>query len=394
MRVFSFLVRRVLPWSLALLGACTDPYMPEAVTSPPSYLVVDGYLNPLGISTIKLSRTFAIASKATPPTETKATVYIEDEAGTRTLLRESPAGTYTSAFLTLNPARKYRLHLNTLAGKEYASDYVPVKITPPIDGVNWQAENSGLSIYVNAHDATNTTQYYRWETDETWEIHPVYSPSVEYVGNAMRPIVVSFPSICWGNTHSSALQLFKTTALTQDVVANYRLRQLAFNSEQLHVRYSILVQQHALTKPEYDYWELLRKNTESIGSLFDPQPAQLTGNVRCLSSPTDLTLGFIGAHSVTEKRIFITPQELPSNWHTLSGYETCQPPDTVSLYPPPPAPTPAEILASTFNPATGLLPIMPIYAATGAKVLAYTAKSRDCVDCRTRGASTKPSYWP
>ena len=49
-----------------------------------------------GVSTIRLSRTFALAAKAAPPAETRATVYIEDEAGTRLLLREGTVkGTYT-----------------------------------------------------------------------------------------------------------------------------------------------------------------------------------------------------------------------------------------------------------------------------------------------------------
>lgn len=396
MRALTFLLRPSLCRGLVLLlalPACTDPYLPDIIKTPPSYLVVDGFINSQGPTTFKLTRTYAVGASTAAPVETRATVYVEDNAGTRYLLTESSLkGFYTAAALPISPARKYRLHFNTLTGKEYASDFVAVKPTPAVDAVNWQAESTGLNIAVNTHDATGTTQYYRWETDETWEITPIYNPTVEYVNNAMRTIVVPFPSLCWGNAHSTAIQVYKTTALTQDVVVNFRLRQLPVNSERLNTQYSLLVQQHALTKEEYEYWELLRKNTESIGSLFDPQPAQLTGNVHCLSNSVDLALGFVGTHSVTEKRIFIRRQELPQNWRLLSGYESCQPVDTISLYPPAPAATPAQILASTFSAATGYLPINSVYANGG--VAAYTGKSRDCVDCRTRGTSIKPSYWP
>ena len=127
------------------LAGCTDPYLPDAIATPPSYLVVDGFLNSQGVSTIVLSRTAALAAKTAPPVETKATVYIEDKVGTRLLLAESSVkGTYTSAALTLNPARTYRLHLNTLAGKEYVSEFVPVKNTPPIDAVTWRPTSEGL----------------------------------------------------------------------------------------------------------------------------------------------------------------------------------------------------------------------------------------------------------
>jgi hypothetical protein len=373
-----------------LLAGCTDPYMPDVITSPPSYLVVDGYLNTQGITTIKLSRTIAVASKGTAPVETRATVYIEDETGTRIVLREGAAGTYTSAAAVLNPARKYRLHLNTVGGREYASDFVPVKNTPPIDNVSWRAESTGLNIYVNAHDANNATQYYRWEYDETWEIMAYYSPLVEYVNNTMRLIAVPFPGMCWGNAHSTVVQTYTTRSLNQDVVASYRLRQLPTTSERLYTRYSILVQQYALTKEEYDYWELLRKNTESIGSLFDPQPAHLTGNVRCISHKEEVVLGFVSAHSLAQSRIFIRRQELPGTWRVPSGYESCAPPDTIRLYPNPPSIE--DILAGAFT-NRDYLPIAPLYNRSG-QIDTYLGKSRDCIDCRTRGTAVKPSYWP
>lgn len=386
--------RRLLLWCLALLlPGCTEPYFPDAISSPPNYLVVDGFINSLGVTTIRLSRTFAIAATTAPPAEIRATLSIEEEAGPRYTLREGVNGTYTSAALTLNTTKRYRLRINTSAGKEYVSDFVPAKITPPIDNVTWRTDTNGLNIYVNTHDATNRTQYYRWETDETWEILPIYNPLVEYVGGRMRDIVTPYPSICWGNAHSTTIQLDKTTALSQDVVANFRLRQLPPSSERLYSRYSILVQQHALTQEEYAYWELLRKNSESIGSLFDPQPAQLTGNIRGIGNNSDIALGYIGAHSLSEKRIFIRRPELPATWRVLTGYESCQPPDTVFIdRPSPPPPNPAVILAGTFGAGSSYLPIEAVYTPRGV-LMGYTAKSRDCIDCRTRGASVRPSFW-
>jgi hypothetical protein len=395
MRTFTFPGRwALLSWLALWLAGCTDSYMPDVITSPPSYLVVDGFLNSQGITTIKLSRTYAVASKASAPVESRATVYIEDEAGTRLLLAESSEkGTYTSAAQTLSTTRKYRLHINTAAGKEYVSSYVPVKTTPPIDSLPWRTDDTGLSIYVNAHDATGTTQYYRWEYIETWEINPIYRPSVEYVNGRMRTIVVPYPAVCWGNAGSTIVQIDKTTALTQDVVSDFRLRLLPVNSDLLNSQYSIVVQQYALTQEEYAYWELLRKNTESIGSLFDPQPAQLTGNVRCLSSAAEVAIGFVGAHSLSQKRIFIRRQDLPSAWRPRTGYESCLPPDTVFIdRPSPPPPNPTVVLQSYFG-GNGFLPIDELYSQRGV-LIGYTAKSRDCIDCRTRGTSVKPSFWP
>ncbi|MBF9235857.1 DUF4249 domain-containing protein [Hymenobacter sp. BT683] len=393
MRTFPLSIGRSLIWCLALLMGCTDSYLPEALESPPNYLVVDGFLNAQGVTTVRLSRTYAVDSKAVAPAELRANAFIEDEAGARLGLREGVAGAYVSAPLVLDPAKKYRLRVLTQAGQDYASEFVPVKLTPPIDAVAWRATPEGVDVLVDTHDDQNASQYYRWDYEETWEINPPYRPNVEYVNGQMRDIVVPYPTICWGSALSTAIQIDKTTALSQDVVSGFRVRRLARTSERLTSRYSVLVQQHALTKEEYAYWELLRKNTESLGSLFDPQPAQLTGNVRCLSAPDQLALGFVSAHSCTEKRLFIARQELPQEWDVRTGYEGCLPPDTVYIdRPNPPIPNPVVILYGAFNPLSGNLPIEPVYGP-GPVLQGYTAKSRDCIDCRTRGTTVRPTFW-
>ena len=391
MRRFSTSVDHLLRWVLLLLlPACTDPYLPEAIKSPPSYLVVDGFLNSKGVTSIKLSRTYAVGAKTAPPAEPKATVYLEEEAGPRTLLREAPTGTYTSpTALLLNPAKRYRLHLNTLAGQEYASDFVPVKNTPSIDDFGWRAESDGVAIRLSTHDPANATRYYRWDYVETWEINPIYRPQVEYRAGTLDfpDIRVPYPTKCWGTAPSTTVLLTNTTPLSQDVVADRVLRVLPPSSERLNTRYSLLVQQFALTKDEFDYWELLRKNTESIGSLFDAQPVQLTGNVHCLNAPAELALGFVGAHSVVEKRLFVDRRDLPRPWPTPSGYEACYPPDTVWLTKPP-LKYPLEALKSYF----GLGLLIPIDRLQGGD--GYTGKAPDCIDCRRRGSAVKPSFWP
>ncbi|GAA4031440.1 hypothetical protein GCM10022409_14580 [Hymenobacter glaciei] len=373
---------------LLAAGGCTDPYLPEVAKSPPSYLVVDGFLNSQGPTSVKLTRTYAIGAAGPAPVEARAAVYVEEENGPRTLLREAPAGTYSSpTALTFNPARRYRLHLNTAGGKEYASDFVPVKNTPPIDELSWRADADGLSISLSTHDPANAARYYRWNYVETWQIDPIYSPQVEYRPNTLPlpDITVVFPTKCWASAPSTTVLLANTTPLSQDVVTDRLLRQVPSTSERLHSGYSILVQQQALTKEEFAYWELLRKNTENIGSLFDAQPAQLTGNVHCLSNSTEPVLGFVGAHSVTEKRLFVARRELPAAWLAPSGYEACYPPDTLWL-----AMDPLISLQSFFGNGS----ILPIEKVSDHNETGYTAQTRDCIDCRTRGTSVKPSFWP
>ncbi|GAB3878124.1 hypothetical protein GCM10028824_39440 [Hymenobacter segetis] len=384
MRASSPFARLALLWSLMVLAGCTDPYLPEAVQNPPSYLVVDGFINSKGVSTIKLTRTYSIGAKTAPPVEAKATMYIEEEGGPRYPLAESPAGTYTSTPRTLNPARRYRLHISTQTGKEYATDFAPVNITPRIDDFSWRATPEGLQFLISAHnDDPAATRFYRWDYEETWETIPVLIPTLEYRNldpippGGLFPITTRFPQICWGNEKSPNIQIVNTTRLTQNAVRDYVVRTLPTTNSRLRHAYSILITQSAQSEAEYRYWDLMNKNTENIGTLFDPQPVQLTGNVHCLNDDAALAMGFVGVRSVEQQRLFIRRSELPFDWKVSSGYDNCVP-DTVILR--------KEIIQSVFGGGQNV----PLAYIRGG-VLGI---DRDCVDCRLHGTTVKPSFWP
>ncbi|SHI35157.1 protein of unknown function [Hymenobacter daecheongensis DSM 21074] len=380
MRRSLVIARSIFCWCIAtlLLPGCIDAYMPDVLSDPKGHLVVDGFINSRGVTTITLTRTYNIQAAAPPPAETQATVRIIDDTGRLYPLVESSKGIYRSGLLTLNLARSYRLRITTAAGQEYESASVLAKTTPVIDNVRGHTNSDGLTIVVNAHDDSNGTRYYRWDYEETWEIIPAFRPQVEYVKQERRfqPIAVPYPIICWGNQKAPDIHLSKTTTLAQDVVADYVLRSYPTTSDRLRYKYSILVKQYALTKEEYDYWTELRKNTEDIGTLFDPLPSQLTGNVRCLSDASELVFGYVGAHTEEAKRIFISRADLPNEWRTATGYEACFPPVLIG-----------RDYASFFS---GFLSYVPIYETPEG----YISSSKECVDCRLRGSAVKPSFWP
>jgi hypothetical protein len=379
--ILPLLARLRLLWCLLLLGGCIEPYIPENIGSTRKFLVVDGFINLNGPTTIRLSRTYDVKAGGQPPAELRAALYIETETGQRYPLAEGTGGIYTVAPLPLAAGRKYRLHITTAAGLMYASEFTQAKTTPPIDSVTWRLGADGLTVYVNAHDDAKATQYYRWEFQETWEIKPLLIPTEAYINRAVRPIVTPYPDVCWASQLSTPIRLSKTTALTQDVVADYPLIAINTTSQRLRRKYSILVKQYAQTPQEYQYWEQLQKNTEKIGTLFDPLPSQLTGNVKCLNDDQELALGYVGAHSISEKRLFISRDQLPRAWRPLSGYESCIPPDTVEL----------PAIHNVFG-GNLVVPIQAVFTKFGT-LRGYTASSKDCVDCRLRGTSIRPSFW-
>jgi hypothetical protein len=65
--------------------------------------------------------------------------------------------------------------------------------------------------------------------------------------------------------------------LAQDVIYLQPLVLIPAGAQQLSVEYSIFVRQYALTKEGYDLLTMMQSNTESLGTIFDPQPSSLKG---------------------------------------------------------------------------------------------------------------------
>lgn len=359
-------------WLILVVGGCVDPYRPPEITSPGSYLVVNGFFNsaPGTTSTIQLSRTQALADTKAPTAETKAVVTIESQNKAVYTLVEGTGGTYTLSGVTPQLGENYRLHVKTTKGADYYSDYVPVIKTPPIDSVSWRVENDGVQLSVNTHDPNNNTRYYRWEFDETWEYFTPYQSVYELKNNQIVNRDVSINQ-CWQSNSSTNIMTTSTTRLSKDVVSRFPLTFIEGSSRKLGVKYSMLVRQFALSQAGFDYYDQLAKITQNIGSIFDPQPSQITGNLRCTTNTSELVLGFFRVGTVETKRIFIARTQVP-NFTTRTPYSNCLV-DTL---------TRADILKD--KPA-----IINMF-----DLGSYLTTSDFCVDCRLGGGVLKrPDFW-
>jgi hypothetical protein len=288
------------------------------------------------------------------------------------------SGVYTSpGLLPLNPSAQYRLRITTAQGVKYLSDFVSYRIAPPLDSVNWVETNDGVTIYANAHDDADTTRYYMWSYQETWEYHSS-EQSFFYYDAATDGIIPRDSTMniyrCWRSGPSTSILTFSTEKLARDVVYQYPLRFIPVNTEVLSQLYSMDLRQYALTKAGYEFLNLMKQNTEIKGSVFDAQPSELSGNIHCLTNPEETVVGYISSGYVTEKRIFIPYPDLP---HWLY-FTLCEKPDTI-------------FNASQYMNVYGGGGYVPVdHTQSG-----YLSNLFDCIDCRYKGGSnSKPSFWP
>jgi hypothetical protein len=386
--------KRIVALCLALtLASCKKPFTPpESISSDNRYLVVEGVISGSNDSTfITLSRTKKVDTFKTVYPETGAQMSVENDANTIVNLVEIRTGIYASAPISLDASRKYRLRIKTTDGKEYASDLVVVKDAPAIDSIGFVAESDGAHIYVNAHDASGSTRYYRWEYREDWQFHTVYRSAFLKDGKPRLPFQQIYD--CFAKDSSTSVQLASTTKLTQDIIYRAPLTIVASTSEKIEKKYCIGVRQYALTSDAYDFWQNLQKNTEELGSIFDVLPSQLQSNFHCLTNPNELVIGYLSVGNTSFKRTYITASQLPASYNPK--YPAYCELDTVFNSPNPKIP---QEVTSTNNynvPNSPYLPIMAIYAfpdVTGLPI-AFTYSSTICVDCTVRGKTMQPAFW-
>lgn len=359
-----------------------------------SYLVVDGNISSGDSTAITLRRTVSLDSDARSNPELGAVLTIESAGGSSYKLTGKGNGIYVSAPLNLSPGEKYSLKISTLNGSKYASDFVQVKNSPAIDSVRASITSGGLQISVDTHDATNSSKYYRWEYTETYQIRSAFESLIIVVQNPAAPppdfqfIRTPAQKIynCWISDTSNTIITTATAKLFADKVNNAPVVLVPANSEKLRFRYSILVKQYAITADAFNYFELLKKNTEQIGGIFDPQPSEIAGNVHCISNPNEPVIGFVTIGQVTQKRIFVNKASLPANWVAETSYGSCK--LNTLLYSAPPSysggPAVPEVLNLIYS---GIQ--LTVDNATGG----YTASTPECVDCTLRGTNKQPSFW-
>jgi len=353
--------------------ACKEKFIPEIKEININYLVVEGLINTGTDSTIyTLSRTFKLNNKPIEAPEKGAIVQVESDAGaTYVLPALVKAGRYGRPALGLDPTKRYRLRIRTTDKREYLSDFVESKTSPPFD-LNYNIKDTSVNFYVDTHDPSGKSIYYQHTYEETWE-YDSYFRSYHKIVNGVKVDRI-FPqddvTTCWRTLKSGNILLATTNNLSDDHLADRAITSVSGKSQKMHIEYSLLVKQSVLTREGFEFYDALRKNTESVGSIFDAQPSLLFGNIRSTSDPAEIIIGFISAGSVTQKRFIIQSKDMPSEWFNLADNSICE-----------------ESLKYLIAPGDPFIWVFPPPREVRTPLL-Y------CGDCRLLGGNKiRPSYW-
>jgi hypothetical protein len=186
--------------------------------------------------------------------------------------------------------------------------------------------------------------------------------------------------ICWQSDSSTEILLGSTAALSEDRV-NLPLTTIPAGSQKLTVLYSIDIVQYGWSEAGYQFLQAMKKNTETTGSVFNPLPSQLIGNIHCLSDPSKMVVGYFNVSPEQERRFFISAADVPG-W-------------TNSMY----CPLYEKLIGNVSVDALLVLPIVaaktkPIPFSTALEIVSFYASLPPCVDCTLTGTNIKPPFWP
>jgi hypothetical protein len=370
-------------------SSCTEPFSPEPQGSR-SLLVVEGHISDNAEpNTIRLSRAQPLNSNGSAP-ESGAFVSVSNREGTIFDFSEMAPGVYQSdpACFTGQPGVSYQLHIETIDGSQYRSDEVALKPTPAIDSVYFERERrftdltgeelDGIKILVDTHDENNGTRYYRYEWVATYQIKVPFPSQWELAPDGSFALV-DYYSICYNSDTSKNILTTNTLQLGEDRLTAFELNYINTISYRLRTMYSINIRQYALDDRGYIYWNQLNKNSENLGTLFDPTPYPIIGNVRNTNDSDEAVLGYFDASTVSEKRLYITREELD---------------ELALMYPTNPCVLEADTVKGGYDE-------MVLRLSWGQRIItipgfgsgALIMGPPECSDCRLLGDAEVPDFW-
>jgi hypothetical protein len=380
-RLLSFL------FLVFIFNSCIERYFLESQSESEARLVVDAHINNYdSIQCIRLSLTAALDQPSFFPFS-GCEVYVSDQDNRKYNFNESTDQPgyyyYNTTFGNFKLNENYRLEIITPEGILYESGNEVMSACPVIDEIKYELRSTptsdpkefvdGLQFYVDLIAGEGFNRFYRWEIIETWEYHSSF-PIKDYIDT--NNVYINGPSdyskyICYKNAKVRQLFVASTKGFSTNNYENFELHFVDNLTQKLAYKYSILLKQIAITEEAYYYWNALVKNQQESGGLFETQPVNVPGNIKCVSDSTKEIIGFFSISDVKTKRISIF--EVPG---LELKYKLCDP-----------------------IPIDGPIPrdIRPFYFVNYQDAegeMSPGTSNSDCFDCTLHGGSTElPEFW-
>jgi hypothetical protein len=299
---------------------CTKQVKPPIRNVPP-VLVVQGLITTApGPYTINLSYSgpYTNSLQATQQDSiyfvSDAKVVIKDNLGDSTTCTYTSLGNYTSdsAQFTGTIGRTYTLVVYLSNGQVYLSKPETIQAVPPIDSLSIGYDSAQLTgiqpppliVTINTHDPGNGQRYYRWSASGYYPRKSWGSPCALNDPPCTDPYVCTCGAFCeQKNTAPPAVTIFSNQlSQGQEIIDPVYYSPVYW----FGIHY-VEIDQYSLSLNSYQFWEQYLEQTDRTGSILDPLPSPVIGNMYNAADSTDLALGIFSASDVYKEKVILIP---------------------------------------------------------------------------------------
>ncbi|MFM1913550.1 MAG: hypothetical protein RIR51_1393 [Bacteroidota bacterium] len=313
------------------LESCIFPAVNFEELGGESYLTVEAEIhNGEALNFVKLSSSANSIIRGNSIPISDAQVYIVDQAGARTDFNLDPTvkGRYipNNSFIG-KTGNKYQLHIKTVSGDEYESEFEELKPVPEIKELNFEytledalpkqdAYRIGFDVTVDFKDLPEMGNFYQW----TWmhyekleictscgngSYYDFYNMECRFPRRSTSSATTNYrcDGNCWEIVKNQDLQVFSDVLTNgQDVVGKDILR-VPYDGS---TNYYLKVQQRAINPSAYTFFASLVNSYQNSGSLYDiPSETKFSVNIHCTSNPNKKVLGIFNVFGLSEKILII-----------------------------------------------------------------------------------------
>ena len=368
--------------------SCIEEFNAGTIEFEDAIVIEASITNEFSFQKILLSRTFRFEENG-PQAESGAIIQVTSSSNSTYTFHETETGVYISDIqFSAQPTVSYQLSITSSNGRAYTSELTQLtSSSSSIDNIYAMRETNidgvdGIVVYLDSSDPTNSSKYYGYEFEETYQIiAPKWVPD-QFIITNLDPFAFNIgprtqeERLCYKMVKSQGRLIASTNLLSEDRISKFLVKFFPVDDIRNNSRYSILVKQYTLSAPSHRFFETLN-NFSSSESLFSQnQPGFLARNVFSTTNPEEKVLGYFEVSSIAQERFFFNRSDYTIErypWVSCEPFEA-NPPETLSLS--------SLVRTNKVSYWAGAFGPEPIFIV-----------NRLCGDCTEFGSNIKPDFW-
>jgi hypothetical protein len=292
--------------ALFLLSSCETEIEDFQTQNLSSAIVVYGEISNVdGPYNVRLNYVSAYspydATQFTGQPITDANVRIVDGNGKETAYYEKSKGYYLSpAGFKGEVGQKYKLRIKLLDGKTIESNFQTITASPTLAEFTYsfkdaaKVENMRFPLTASIKDPKATEDYYFVKRQDFRQFLLTCPPPP-----APPAPVPPCNCVCWQAPLNTTPYLLDDFLLSGKNLS-LDLGQLPYED---FTDWVVQLDVYSISKEAHTYWKRLEDQRKLSGGIFDKVPAQIIGNLKCTSEPSQEVLGFFMVGGLTQKRL-------------------------------------------------------------------------------------------